>query len=248
MIKKIIGFTILLLSSLLTHSQKINTKKPFHPKYNYMQLIDSTSEKINMSKFGKPIPQGKNTPYEKLLGVYYRDTLSDSTIVEAWGTLNNYFYTNITPSLGWFEIYKTYYGNGVIQEKGLLRNGKEYGKWYTFDSTGSLIKTIDYDAPYKLHFEQLLRLARDYCRKYGYEVSNTDIHARNTFGKTLRDEFVDISRSQGTLGNLWTVVLSRPSNKHFKTGPAYAEQKIIVIDDTTGQVASVKEKMKGYLY
>ena len=241
MIKKVIGFTILLSSSLLTYSQKINTKKPFHPKYNYMQLIDSTPEKIDTSKL-KPSASKKGFSYAP------REELSDGTIIEKSGYPTE-FMEIITPGYGWFIIQKIFHKNGMIAEKGILSSsGKEYGKWYTFDSTGSLIKTIDYDAPYKLHFEQLLRLARDYCRKYGYEVSNTDIHARNTFGKTLRDEFVDISRSQGTLGNLWTVILSRPSNKHFKTGPAYAEQKIIVIDDATGQVASVKEKMKGYLY
>ncbi len=83
--------------------------------------------------------------------------LDDGTQVSDYGDPSEY-YENIIPPAGWFYTYKEFYGNGNIKQSGkLFRKGEfKSGVWSEYDSAGNVVKTIDYDAPYKMKVEAVI--------------------------------------------------------------------------------------------
>ena len=93
-----------------------------------------------------------------------------------------------------FVIQRFFYPTGNIERKGWHFNWRRTtnmfmkGVWYYFDESGRLIKTIDYDAPFKFTFEDVL----EFCRKEGIVLPkgyNTDRLSANIF---RRSPLVDI--------------------------------------------------------
>lgn len=62
-----------------------------------------------------------------------------------------------------FFIYKEFYYNGSLKEKGKrFKQGKfQKGIWQEYDKKANLIKETNYDTPYNFNFEQLVKLLND---------------------------------------------------------------------------------------
>ena len=71
------------------------------------------------------------------------------------------FYYEIYYPNALFHVFKHFYANGNIKEKGLYGQNFEKGIWYEFDDTGKLIKETNYDLPFQFTFEDIVQ----YCKK-----------------------------------------------------------------------------------
>ena len=109
---------------------------------------------------------------------HYTKRLSNGIVTQmdvAGEGMGGGFYHHIYYPNSYFRVFRHYYPNGNIKEKGLTYvQGFDKGVWYKFDETGKLIKETDYDKPFEFTFEDILK----FCEKHniyvekGYESSD----------------------------------------------------------------------------
>ena len=83
-----------------------------------------------------------------------------------------------------FYLYKQFYSNGIIKEKGVrCWYGFYIGKWYYYDNKGKLTKTDDFDTDYAFTWEDILK----FCLKKNISLNkNTNGPATTIYKKTLK--------------------------------------------------------------
>lgn len=73
----------------------------------------------------------------------------------------NFYWWNYDNSINKWSLYKSYYKNDTLKEKGIYLNGWSFGLWQKFDDQGQLISETDYSIPHRkarnlLKYHQLL--------------------------------------------------------------------------------------------
>ena len=126
------------------------------------QQVNSDFERLDTEWLEE---NGKSTPLASPEGGFsygYR-TESDSSRLTIHGDEFNGYTSGESFKNEYFYIFRRYYNNGNIKEKGLRFHSGPFkkGVWYEFDINGKLVKTIDYDQFYKFTFENVLQ----FCEK-----------------------------------------------------------------------------------
>lgn len=159
------------------------------------------------------------------------------------GKDNENSYILSEPKNGWFEATKKYYPSGVIQRKYIknrYNSFQYYFKEYLFNEAGVLVKTIDHNAGYNLHFEQVLDLALRACKKHGMsDKFGMDDPKRDPAKEqgVLSDQ-MSILRNDTKDGKRWFVtsynaILPQPDGIDMNKT---SNRLVIVIDDATGKI------------
>ncbi|NDV65074.1 hypothetical protein [Bacteroides sp. 224] len=98
----------------------------------------------------------------------YRNTLEDGTLIKMTAGREE-FVEWISPSDSYYANVKIFYRpSGVIKEEGkaFVKGGWCSGIWKFYHTNGRLVKTIDYDGPFKFTIDDVLK----YCKKNGWEI------------------------------------------------------------------------------
>jgi hypothetical protein len=105
-------------------------------------------EKFNITEFEK----------NKIGGEYVRQ-LNDGTIITQFGDSTGYFEKTVPP-LGWFYMYKEFYGNGSLKLSGSAFKKGDYqeGTWTEYDNTGKKIGETNYYSNYQLTHEDIFKI------------------------------------------------------------------------------------------
>jgi hypothetical protein len=90
---------------------------------------------------------------------YFTD--QDGYSVVQYGDANGFVELRKKPG-DLFEEYRAFYGNGSLKEEKLclLNRGFCKGKGYVYHPAGMLVEVIDYDAPYKYTWENVLNFVK----------------------------------------------------------------------------------------
>lgn len=227
----------LLFSLLVVLSCSIRIKNKYQSS-NYNTMINSNTEYFDFKKIGDSF----NTDG------YAEKTYELPNAVEAYYTRKSYSSYVYGPKLGWFSIYKKYYKNGVIENKYVIaRNGQKFGKEYFYDETGKLTKETDHDKGYHLRLEQVVDLAIELCKKYGFDA-NIGMESPMQ-GQYWDDDHTTIWRMDEK-GKRWYIESRKPIKERVM-GPIFDIQKnrsfgmtqvpacqylAVIIDDTTGKI------------
>jgi len=112
-----------------------------------------------------------------------------------------------------FGIYKAFYSNGIIKEKGLFCwFGFKMGIWYYLDEAGTLVNSVDYDSGYDFGVELIF----DFCTKNNIPLIRDD----NSYSTR-------ISKAEKDGQKIWFI-----EYPFYKNGTI----KFIELDGKTGQV------------
>lgn len=200
----------LIVFLLLINSCKSQHSKPMIPK------INSQPEMFSEINFERLIDKNQFVK---------RGFLSGNTYIEIY-TNNDGKITLETPTDSYFSIYKEFYNNKSIKQKGLqfnLNTGSSFlkGSWYEFDESGKLIKETDYDKPFKFTFEDILKL----CEKENITVDKGPILQSTGWHTT-------ISRGLENNHPYWSI--------EWLKKPDILEK--ITLDGITGKVVSRTER------
>ena len=96
----------------------------------------------------------------------------DGTMVVIEGDKKNGFTESRISKNSYSEMYKEYYPNGVLKEKGILFGEVAIGIWHYFDEQGSLVNTIDEDKKFgNFGYMDVLNflIEKDYVEKNTYK-------------------------------------------------------------------------------
>ena len=158
-----------------------------------------TMEKFNISEFET----------HKKAGEYIR-VLDDGTVINEFGDAQGYF-EKVIPAKGWFYLYKEFYGNGNLKQKGdVFKKGDfQSGIWIKADSNGNKVDEIDYDKPYRLKVESIFEILKQHKIPF-----------------TMEDKFNSIRRAVVASHPIWIV--------EWKVVEGRIER--VEIDDATGKI------------
>ena len=188
----------------------------FSPLY-----ISSQSEKFDFDKFDSIRIKKRNWATEM-----YQDSIR--IYMEK---RKNECFIQINPPNEYFFINKNFNPDGRIYSKGLafIYNGFNAGKWYYYNKSGNLEKTIDHDAPFTFTFEQMLEFAKkEGVTFYRYPQNETQQHGN--FRPMLQRGVDEKS------GESWWK-LSKQSNDPVQPDTSY-KIEIIKVNGKTGKVIS----------
>ena len=141
--------------------------------------IDNKFEKFDIDKFN-PLEDNLVIKLDK----YYIKRLKQSFGFAEHLILENAF----------FSIFKLYFDNGYIKEKGIsFNNGSEYGIWYEFDQEGNLINETNTDTGYDFGWKKVIL----YCE--AHKIPLTKGYVTSGFQTTIYKE----KNEQGA--NVWVI-------------------------------------------
>ena len=81
-----------------------------------------------------------------VIAYYLENKQRNGTIVIIEGDEENGFTESRIPKNSYYEIYKEYYPNGILKQKGsLLGEHTAIGMWYYYDELGNLSETVNED-------------------------------------------------------------------------------------------------------
>ncbi|WP_333852036.1 hypothetical protein [Epilithonimonas sp.] len=144
-----------------------------------MKIIDSSFEKLNINNSTLLKTKTRyGTKEPPAFTVNLDENSQNGTLIKTYGLLGEYYDQWITPSKGWFEVYKEFYADGNIKVKRIYNKTSpgDYGKLYEFDKIGKLIKTVDFENTWKTSFTTITEIADKYAKKshYLYFKSRTE--------------------------------------------------------------------------
>ena len=104
---------------------------------------------------------------------YYIIDNENIEIRQSFEKYDNTYYEFIKLPKEYFMIYKTYYKNGMIKDRGraYIPGNIYIGTWEYFNEKGEFIKQEEYN--YKMPLEKALRIIR---RIYGYKQENLTVY------------------------------------------------------------------------
>lgn len=148
-------------------------------------------------------------------------TSSDGTYTEYDAESSGGYFITIQPLNSCFQIFKKFYKNGNIREKGLVINkgNAKKGEWYYFSETGVLEREENSELHYKYNFDDLLL----YLKKEDIPV---------TIGRADVGFHTEISNNSDSIPPQWYVSWLKDSSKM----PNTIEK--ITIDGKSGKIIS----------
>lgn len=201
---KTISIITILLVLFSCNAQEKKRSNKREDKLKFQKTTQMKTELFNVKEYSKRKNEGKTT-----------FTLGNGTIIRQFdvGEKEELIYVEYETPLKpkYFFVYKEYYFNGVLKEKGLrFKQGKfQKGIWKKYDETGKLTKEIDYDKPFKFTFEQLVELLEK-------EKDTIDLYDKNT----------SITRGVIEEGAIWQI-------KWKKT---FDRRETLKVDGITGKI------------
>ena len=184
------------------------------------QQINSDFERLDIEWLEE---NGEKYPSDEY-STYIYDLRTDSTYIQVNGNNVSGYSSSKYLQGEYFYIFKDYYNNGNIKEKGIRFHSGPFkkGVWYEFDINGKLVKTIDYDQFYKFTFEDVLL----FCEKKNILIEKA-ILKPSTGLHTSINRWFDESLGKYT----WTVSwLITPEIK-----------QILTLDGNTGKIIKTED-------
>lgn len=225
-------------SLLALSSCGIHIRHHYQP-INYNDMINKNTEYFDFKKVENSIDKD---------GYAYKEYTLSNGDIESYGTTpydNGYSYT---PKFGWFIVGKEYYKNGVIKNKFVGGRGpQKYGKEYFYDEMGKLTKEIDHDKGYHLRLEQVVDLAIELCKKYGFDANIGMESPRQKTDVMYVDE-TWIRREDTPKGKRWYIGSSKDLVEHVKDIGKAKQLLSVIIDDATGKILFEKFYIDGYIW
>ena len=146
----------------------------FHSSFG--QINDKKKmEKFNISEFNK----------NQVAGEYNR-IIEDRTEIIQFGDASGYV-EKVKPLKGWFYTYKEFYGNGNLKVKGdsFKKGGFRSGIWVEFDDSARMIKQINYDEPFIINLDSLLKILKREKIPFSIEDKYNEITREVIDGKAV---------------------------------------------------------------
>lgn len=195
----------------LPNAEIINTAK-----------IDITMDDLKLTKNPERFDRTRHDQLKDELG-NSKYLLSDGTVVKNIESKSDIWH-GLIPKDSYFELIKIYYPSGVIQSKGWAYvNSFAAGIWYEFDESGELTKEVNYDAPFKFTFKDILA----FCKKNHIEVTKGQIPESSGLYTSIFRDVTD--------GKSWWEIEYSPSGNGVGFG---ATMVYIKLDGNTGKVTS----------
>jgi len=128
-------------------------------------------EKLDIKWFER---KAEKTTYDNGVVSYYLEYKEkDGTMVIIEGNKKDGFTESRISKNSYSEIYKEYYPNGILKEKGkLFGEETSIGMWHYFDEQGNVVKTVDEDKKFgKFGYMDVLNflIEKDYVEKDTYK-------------------------------------------------------------------------------
>lgn len=210
--RKIILLSLLLTSfnckpqtTKLTKLEKTKHIEMENEKFD-SKLIDRNFEIFDIKNFYNNNIEGVGKTYELPNG---------NQIEEGAGDDGSWFLRNETQKNSIFTQYKLYYSTGNIKEKWkTFGNGCAIGLGFEFDNNGKIIKEIDFDKPFKLTVNDILKFLKK---------SNADFDRYFSVNRVY-----DENKKTGT----WTLIFDGT----YKSNQG---KYLIEIDDKTNEIQYV---------
>lgn len=122
---------------------------------------------------------------ENKTGTSRRHFLENGTEVNEFISGQGYV-RHVTPKNSLFTNYYEFYNSGILKTKGVFYTRDfSIGVWEYYDENGQLIKTVDYDKPYKFRWEDV----KKYCEVNGIDLWHNLTWIRRTFSPVLDQGF-----------------------------------------------------------
>lgn len=148
---------------------------------SFLVLIDGQAqETINVKNFD--IKKFKENNPDGLAKKYITDK---ETQIQEFISGQGYV-RHVTPKNSLFTNYYEFYNSGDLKTRGVFYT-RDFliGIWEYHDENGQLIKTTDYDKPYKFAWEEV----KKYCKVNGIDLYHNLTWIRRTFSPVLDEGF-----------------------------------------------------------
>ena len=134
----------------------------------------------------------------------------------------------IAPNNDYYTIYKGFYGNGNIKEKGLLFGHVKIGVWEYYNEKGELIRTENED--------------EKFSKTFNYNDIIDFLHERGKINKYHRNATHELSTSFRKLDGVWKWGVGVYYNKTKKKIITYQGHRYQF--DINGKLLSMEENVK----
>lgn len=148
---KILGFTCVVLLYSCSGGNKKQTSVNHNTSETSPANEHSDLERFDVEKFNKDLVDKERNLID-----------NEGNILHQYKTKEG-FHEDLTRPKSCFFLSRSFYKDGRLQEKGERFHGDGFlkGIWTNYNEQGYVMKQVDYDAPFKFNWENILVLMKD---------------------------------------------------------------------------------------